>query len=92
MILGSFDKQPDEIETYSINYSDDLTDGDGVADCTARVTPNDLTAEVHIVDGQRIRFTVRGGIHGAKYKVSVTVNTDDGRRLQDEFFIKVKEL
>lgn len=92
MILGSYEKQPDEIETYSINYADDLTAGDGITDCSISVTPSGLEATHHIVDGTRVRVTVTGGVHQGKYKITATVNTDDGRRLQDEFFVKVKEL
>lgn len=92
MILGSFEKQPEEIETYSIIYSDDLTPGDGIKDCAVTVNPPELLADPLVIDGERVRFTVRGGVHNVKYKLTATANTDDGRRLQDEFFIKVKEV
>lgn len=92
MILGRYDKQPEEIETYSINYSDDLTAGDGIQDCAISVSPAGLQTDYVIVDGDRVRITATGGDDGMKYKITVTANTEDGRRLQDEFFIKVKDI
>lgn len=38
-----------------------------------------------------VRTWVSGGISGKVYKVTVTIDTTNHRRLQDEFKIKVKE-
>ena len=90
-ILGTYEKQPDEIESYSINYADDLTSGDGIKDHSVVIAPAGLVLDFASVDSPRVKLTLSGGVDRAKYKVTVTANTDDGRRLQDEFFIKIKE-
>lgn len=40
---------------------------------------------------QRIRTFVSGGVNGVNYEVQVTVTTSEGRTLQNEFIVKVKE-
>ena len=40
---------------------------------------------------QRVRTFVTGGKNKTTYEVQVTVTTNDGRTLQDEFIVKVKE-
>ena len=38
-----------------------------------------------------MRVWVRGGVDRVKYKIEVTVSTMDGRVLQDEFYITIKD-
>ena len=40
---------------------------------------------------QRVRTTVYGGVVGQTYKVQVLVTTAEGRVMQDEFLITIKE-
>ena len=40
---------------------------------------------------QRVRTTVTGGIVGQTYKVQVAVTTAEGRVMQDEFLVTIKE-
>jgi len=40
---------------------------------------------------QRVRTFVSGGIVNLTYKVQVLVNTTEGRTLQDEFLVRIKE-
>lgn len=40
---------------------------------------------------QRVRTTVFGGVAGQVYKAQVTVTTAEGRVMQDEFIVSVKE-
>ena len=40
---------------------------------------------------QRVRTTVYGGVVGQTYKVQVAVTTAEGRVMQDEFLITIKE-
>ena len=91
MKLARYTKQPGEKESYTIDYSDDLTDGDEVISATVVVTPTGL---VHSATDQRadsVRVWLSGGASGTKYKVEVTATTGDGRVLQDEFTVTVKE-
>jgi hypothetical protein len=41
---------------------------------------------------QRVRYTVTGGAVGRSYKIETTVSTQEGRVLQDEFQVKIKEI
>ena len=91
-LLGSFIKQPAETESYSITYEDDLTTGDNVESAVATVAPVGLTVETPVVDDPMVRMWVSGGTNGVTYKITVTTTTADGRILQDEFRVKVKDL
>lgn len=93
-VLGNFIKQPAEVETYSIDYSDDLTENDAVASAVTAVAPVGLTVDYTqaIPLEARVRVKLSGGTVGTKYKVTITTTTDDGRVLQDEFIVRIKEL
>lgn len=91
-LLGSYIKQPAETESYSINYEDDLTAGDNVSSAVATVSPAGLTIQSVVADDPRVRLWILGGTANVTYKVTVTMTTVDGRILQDEFRVKVKEI
>lgn len=92
-MLGRFIKQPAEIESYTIDYSQDLTDGDNVisAEVISDV-PGELIVKSFIVLDPRVRIWLEGGVDGNTYKITCTVDTADGRRLQDEFRVRVKDI
>lgn len=90
-VLGSYIKQPAEKDSYSINYADDLIDSDGIASVDVTVDPSGLTIVSSLVVGTRVKVLLSGGTNGMKYKVTATATTDDGRILQDEFIIKIKD-
>lgn len=46
---------------------------------------------VSAVKDQRVRTTVMGGLTAQTYKVQVTVTTAEGRVMQDEFLVTIKE-
>ena len=91
MKLGKFIKQPSEVESYTIDYADDLTSGDEVISVVVDVTPTGLENHNNNVRSDSVRMWFRGGVAGVKYTVEVTATTGDGRVLQDEFTIHVKE-
>lgn len=170
MILDTHEKQPVEVEVYSIQFAEDLTAGDDLATAfvtiarkgtawdgakktatyaatledtgTLIVTDHDVTlptatdgyvlsvanasqgsainvggysvpargaiivlgvASAWTVEAsttsvlvtaprdQRVRTFVTGGKNKTSYEVQVTVTSNDGRTLQDEFIVKVKE-
>lgn len=91
MILGRYTKQPGERESYTISFADDLTDGDVLLDAEAKVEPEGVSLDGVHHDANSVRVWVRGGAAGVKHKVTVTVTTDDGRILQDEFLVTIKE-
>ena len=90
-ILGKFTKQPAEKESYSIDYADDLIDADAIASAVVTVTPEGLTLMSSLVVGTRVKVFLEGGMAGVKYKVTATATTDDGRVLQDEFIVSIKD-
>lgn len=90
-VLGRYIKQPDETESYTIDYTDDLTDGDGVVSVSVTVAPATITLVSTNFDLTSLRIWLSGGLAGVKYKATATATTGDGRVLQDEFFVTVKE-
>lgn len=91
-LLGIFDKQPDERESYSITYEDDLTDGDNVESAVITSSPAGLTISAPAIADPRVRFWISGGVDKTSYKVTVKTTTADGRVLEDEVKIKVKDV
>lgn len=92
MKLGTVTQQPAERLSYTIDYSQFLTDGDNVQTATAAVSPVGLTVDTVSVLDPRVRFFVEGGTTGVRYKVTINVETADGRQLQDELIFKIKEI
>ena len=90
-ILGKYTKQPRETESYTIDYTDDLTDGDEIISCAGSVSPEGIELMSTVHDGGSVRVWLRGGTVGVKYKVEVIITTGDGRVLEDEFVVTIKE-
>lgn len=91
-VLGKYKKQPDEVESYTIDYTDDLTEGDGIVAATVEVTPAGLTVTGINFDLTSLRFWVSGGTATnppTTYKIEATATTGDGRVLQDEAYITI---
>ena len=89
MKLGTVVQQPSERLSYTIDYGEFLTDGDNVQTATASAAPAGLTVNNVGVYDPRVKFWVEGGTAGEKYKVTVNVETADGRLLQDEIIFKI---
>lgn len=91
-ILGKFIKQPAEKESYSIEFADDLVGNDEIASAVSEVFPPSLVIESTLCIGTRVKLFVHsGGPIGTKHKITVTATTADGRVLQDEFLITIKD-
>ena len=90
-VLGKYIKQPAETESYTIDYSDDLTDGDGIVELAVTVSDPSITLVSTNHDLLSARVWLSGGTTGVKYKIEVTATTGDGRVLQDEFFVTIKD-
>ena len=91
-ILGRFTKQPAEKESYSIEFEDELVNTDAIAFASSVVEPAGLNLESTLVIGTRVKILVSGGGPvGTRHKITVTATTDDGRILQDEFYIVIKD-
>lgn len=92
MKLATINKQPMERFSYTVSYEEALTIGDNVESATATVSPTGLTVDNVGVYDPRVKLWVSGGTAGTSYKVTLTVNTADGRTFQDELIFKIKEL
>lgn len=92
MKLGKVAQQPAERQSYSIEYSEALTGGDGIETAVATSSPEGLVVESVTVTALRVQFWVSGGSSGVSYKVTVTANTKEGRTFQDELTFKIKEV
>lgn len=93
-LLGSYVKQPAEVESYTISYEEDLDDSDVVETSVVSITPvtdPPLEADSLGVDDPRVRVLISGGVNGTTYKVTLTTTTSSGRVLQDEFKLRVKD-
>lgn len=97
MLLGNFQKQPGEAEVYGINY-DEATDYDEMLTKASAVVENltgtENTAVVSpcIIVDKQVRVRMSGGADGDKYKITVTVETDATRVLQDELIVSIAEV
>jgi hypothetical protein len=90
--MDKFDKQPDEVLDYDVDFSEWLTGGDTIqshsvaADAGIVVDSSTVSAPT-----QTVKVWLSGGTDGVTYKVTVTVVTVSGRTKQKEFKVKVKE-
>ena len=92
MRLGTAKQQPSERLLYTVDYAEVLTDEDHPEVATVTVTPEGLNVDTPFTVDTRVRFWVSGGTSGVSYKVELTVTTADGRILQDEITLRIKEL
>ena len=92
MKLATIRKQPVERFSYTVLYSEALTEGDNLETASATVEPAGLIIDNVGVYDPRVKLWVSGGEDGISYKVTLTVNTSDGRVFQDELIFKIKEL
>jgi hypothetical protein len=94
MKVGTFQKQPGEKISTSINYEDALDDGDSIASIVSCVVSpsNELTVTATLASATRVRIWSEGGTDGIAYKITVTTTTQGGERFEDELTCKVKEL
>jgi len=89
-VLGTFIKQPAEKESYSIDYSQDLEGDDFIASAVATVSDPALVVQSTICINTIVKVWITGGVAGTKYEVTITATTNDGRIIQDQFYIKLK--
>lgn len=93
MKLGNRKKQPGEKRRYGIDYKDVLDPSDEIISVVVNVDIVGLTVDAVIVEGNYIRFSVAGGVDGVTYKLTFTITTtDDNEIIEDEVYIKVKEI
>lgn len=99
MKLETYDKQPREDKDYDIDYAewlgpmgDTLDEAQTLVDCLTDA--DDTSMEVYATEMtlSRLKLWVRGGTHGARYKVTVIVTTVGRRTDESELIFKVKDV
>ena len=98
-LLGSATKQPSEIECYAVSYANDLDPTDNITVLAINVVSLDDSLDglpviqSYVADSatQQVKMFISDGTAGVIYKVTVRVQTDTGRILEDEFKLKIKE-
>lgn len=86
-------KQPYEVLDFDIDFTKRMPDGDSLVAVQATVQGIDesLTVERTTFDGPIAKVYLAGGTSSVTYKVTVMVVTADGRALEYEFNIFVKD-
>lgn len=91
-IIGRFEKQPDEVLDYDIDFAEWIPDGDVVSSATITSSPAGLTVGTVGVFGSYLKVWISEGVDGTTYKLEVTATTQGGRVKQAEFLMKVREV
>jgi hypothetical protein len=92
-ILERFDKQPDEVQDYDIDFGEYLTSMNDFAQSYVCVADAGITiASSLLLTGGVVKVFLSGGTDGNNYKVTTTLTTLGGRVKQAEIIIKVKEI
>lgn len=91
MILRKFEKNPADVKDYDIDYSPWLVESDTIQSVTVVSDIDTLEIKSVFNTTNRVKVWLAGGVDGVIYKVSVTITTEDGRVLQHEFIMKVRD-
>lgn len=102
-LLDRFDKQPDEIKKYQINYAEWLPTAVTITAVTTVVTllnpaPGDVSeptftiGPTNIVAGTMYEYYVNGGTDKKKYKITFQADTNDSQKVEDEIEFKVNDI
>lgn len=94
-VLGSFVKQPNDIQDFDVDFAEYLAGFDPVDTLVGSPT---VTADAGVTlsppasrNGSVVKVWVAGGTSGTTYKVTILCQTTGGRRKEVEFKVKVKE-
>ena len=91
MLIGEFEQQSADRLDYDIDFGRWLISGDELLSVTHTVFPAGLVVEPATVDSPRAKLWVSGGTSGSRYQIDATATTNDGRVLQVEIKIRVKD-
>ncbi len=89
-IIYAFDKDPDEILDFTIDWSDWLPSGDTISTSAWNV-PAGITEVSKSSDTTKVWIFLSGGIDGDEYKLTNTITTAGSRTAQRTIQIKVAE-
>jgi hypothetical protein len=102
-LLDRFNKQPDEIKRYQIDYSQWLADGETVTSVVTAVTllnsaagdvgePTMTIGTTQIIGGLVYEYYVSSGTDGKRYKVTFQASTSDSQTVESEIEFKVRDI
>lgn len=89
-IIAAFDKDPDEVLDYTINWINWLTSGDTISS-SVWIVPAGITEDSNSFTNTTASVFLSGGIAGTEYKLTNTIVTAGGRTAQRTISIKVAE-
>jgi hypothetical protein len=91
--MDKFPKQPAEVLDYDVTTDDWMAESDYIQTASSVATPVGLTIQSTTVasNGTRAKVWLAGGTSGARYKVTTTMVTHDGRTKEHEFLVIVSE-
>ena len=92
-------KQPWERFPVSIDFSADMETGEVVVagsseyEVEAATVDDPIVVEdsVTVVDDTKLQVTIYGGVSGTKYKVNMRAYVNADKKLEDDFYIVVKD-
>ena len=89
MILDQFCKGSRETLDYSVDFYRELELGERITAASAVVAPNTLIITKVEYTDDSVRVWVTGGLDRERYKITVTADTNQGRRREKSFGIQV---
>lgn len=102
-LLDRFNKQPNEIKKYQVDYSEWLATGETVSSVPTSVTllnpatgdvgePTLTVGSTQIVGGNVFEYYVSSGTDGKRYKITFQASTTDSQTVESEVEFKVKDI
>lgn len=99
----TYSKQPADRLAYDFEFADwfEELEGDDIEAAAVQVVsasigvPADLVVEQPLrinSPSTRVKIWIEGGVNGARYKLTLTIDTEGGRRKTVDFYMRVKEL
>lgn len=94
-VYGRFSKQSGEVLDYVVDFTDWFSNRTDGPSFITPVAETGITIEAMSLVGPVARVVVAGGVHGGKYKVTVSLTTDASPvpiRKEVDFIIEVKDV
>ena len=89
-MLGLAKKQPGERLDYDVDFERWLADGDTMLSASAVADEGVIVEDVEVIH-PLVKVWLSGGTSGQTYKVTVTLQTTEGRIKEADFKIRVME-
>lgn len=89
----SFPQQPSERLDYDVDLSEELPSTDTIVSAVPSVSPVGLTLGTTAINNTTkvVKQWISGGTNGIVYEVTVLITTSEGRTIEENFKVKVRE-